>query len=215
VGEIRVVVAKRGVVFAKEPEALRAKRVASRVKHLGTLNQYGMAVSWREIFPPFTRTPDVRKAKIMTVEEFKDFVREHLASLKRRFSDETVAKIMARIDECVRMIREEKWVRIGRAELVIFKGSLKPYIKRVRTSRYYLIAETKNFYVYLCDEDFWLFIRKMKDEEIIERVDELKKYVEDMEFAKGFIEEYRKHLDGYEDAIEYLDKVMSMIRLLR
>ena len=213
--EVRVVVAKRGVVFAEEPEAAKAKRVASRVKYLRTLEQYGKAVSWREIFPPFTKIPDVRKAQIMTVEEFKDFILSHLKGLGKKFSDKTVNEIMARIDECVRMIKEGKWVKIGKAELVVFKGSLAPYIKRLRTSRCYVIAETRNFYVYQCDDEFYLFLKKMSDEEVLEHVKELEKYVEDMENAKIVIEEYRECLSGFEDAIEYLDKVISMVKLLR
>ena len=214
--EVRVVIAKRGVVFAKELEAVKAKRVAGRVKYLGTLEQYGRAASWREIFPPFTRAPDVKKAQIMTVEEFKEFLERHNSSLKRRLSEKTMKEIMRKVDELVEEAkRKEPWRPRGKAEVVAFKSSLKPYIKRLRTSRCYVIAETKNYYMYQCDDEFYLFLKKMSDEEVLEHVKELEKYVEDMEHAKGFIEEYEECLHGFEDAIEYLDKVMSMIRLLR
>ena len=212
--EVKVVISQRGVVFAREPDATKAKRVASRVKYISTLNQYGMAASWREIFPPFTRVPDVKKAQVMTVEEFKSFVVGYLLSLKRKLSGETIAKIVAKIDELARMVEEGKWVRMKRVEPIIFKGLLRPYIKRLRTSRCYVIAETKNYYMYQCDDEFYLFLKKMSDEEVLEHVKELEKYVEDMEHAKGFIEEYEECLHGFEDAIEYLDKVFSMVKIL-
>jgi len=212
--KIVAVVAPKFVVFAKLSEAERLLRVAGRVRYFSTLSEYGYATSWWGILPPFVERPAIDKPKIMDVVDLMLFALKHVKGSGKKVSEEVINEMLEKIDLYARLAKRVEPRKRERARPIIFRGSLKSYMKTIRTAPHGLAAETKNYYIYRCSGPFWLFVRKMSDDEIVESVEKLKTYLEDMEDAKEMAGLYKDYLRGFEDVVEYLDKVMSMVKIL-
>jgi len=223
--EVRIVVAPIGIVFVKSqylPSLLRAVRVA---KYKRSLEKYGVVTAWYRIFPPYTKSPVVEKSRVFSIEEFKNFVKEHLNRV-RKLREETVMKVMERIENFAKEAAEREVIVPKKRRLpLVFWSDLPRYIRRhACLGPAELVLETKNYYAYQGEDGKYLFLRKVTEEELLGLLDELdiasvykvlenvKNLERELAELRGYSEERRMIA---KTAMEHLSRVLALLKLLR